>query len=69
MCWLRYMTGTSVRREANEEGEAEQSGLLKFYKTATLQQAHQIGFATGFPQRRDYMPCAVAMAPWSPLTA
>ena len=49
------MTGTSVRREANEDGEAEQSGLLKFYKTATLQQAHQIGFATGFPQRRDYI--------------
>jgi hypothetical protein len=45
------MTGTCIRRETNEEGGAEQSGLLKFYKTATLQQAHQIGFASGLARK------------------
>ena len=48
------MTGTSIRREASEGGAAEQSGLLMFYKTQTLQHAHQIGFSTGSVVAMDW---------------
>ena len=50
------MTGTSVRREAGEGGGAEHSGLLLFYKTATLKPAHQIGFSTGSVVAMDWSP-------------
>ena len=50
------MTGTSVRREAGEGGAAEQSGLLLFYKTDTLQAAHQIGFSSGSVVAMDWSP-------------
>ncbi len=45
-----------MRRAEGGDAAAEQSGLLMFYKTATLQPAHQIGFSTGSVVAMDWSP-------------